>query len=274
MDLVILIVGLILFITVISIVCKDNNPGLKPFDNIPSQSVLDFLNYSFDISRDDCKSLRFDGLRFYHEKIISIEDYQKASIIHSELITVYNKNIAHKATWKYQCLDGSPDLRYNNNDKLMISEQFKLRFFGKNDFILYVFSHPDQGESINCLVSKVNILFQRVALGGYEQDLKKYCTLKSDSDLIDDQIKQCEEKLIRCRNTVAAVEKLISKGQPTDDFDAQVKDANANIAVLIDKINILKDRKSELLDSERNMIEINKSKYFLASNNIINLKCV
>lgn len=227
------------------------NPGDDCFDLTLRSAREEFLQRSFDITKQDCERLHFDGRHFYHRRECPYENYTGIQLIGSEQAVISNPALPHRISWKYQRLDGGPDLRYRGNVKAMHSKRHFVHFDGKKPFTLHVYSYPEFND-----VSQLLIKFDAFLCGAqdstYESDFNSFEAASIEKKLATKQLSDASTTLASCDAVAIAHSELLKSTVITEALNEKVSDAATKRSRALEQVvywrkEILKHQQQEEL---------------------------
>jgi len=200
------------------------NPGDRPFSSLPSHARAEFLKRTFGITKQDCERLRFDGRHFHHPKKSPYETYRGVRANGSTRTTVTNPALPHHISWKYQRLDGGPDLRYRGNVKTMHSERHFIRFEGPQPFVLHVYSYPGHSD-VDQLARKFDAFLCGAQGRDYEREFMEFKAAFEKKQLAQSRLDEAMSSLASCDAVTAAHTRMLSVMAIPADLKAKVEEA-------------------------------------------------
>ncbi len=192
-----------------------------------AKSKADFLTNVFGISQTDCEKLGFDGRFFLHDRDVPYEEYRGIHETGSSVIQVNDSNLPHVKSWKYQRVDGGPDLRFRDNTQTMTSEQHMITFDGQRPYQLSVFSYPGEGQAVSKLIQRFETFLIGAKVKNYEELFERYQSSHRDRLLAEGELSRLQREITECESVINAISKLAALAGVCDSPDAKIAVAAA-----------------------------------------------
>ena len=215
------------------------NPGERLFTSLPSHARAEFLNRTFGITKQDCERLRFDGRHFHHPKERPYETYKDVHANGSTRTTVTNPALPHHVSWKYQRLDGGPDLRYRGNVKTMHSQRHFIRFEGLQPFVLHVYFYPGYSDA-DQLAKKFGVFLCGAQEKDYENEFMEFKAASEKKQLAQSRLNETMSSLASCDAVTTAHNRMIRAMAIPADLKAKVEEAATRRLQLLEKAKRLR----------------------------------
>ena len=229
-----------------------------------SNAREEFLLCAFGITRSDCEFLSFDGRYFHHSVEVPYEQYSSIRDVGASIQNVTDPSLPHIFSWKFQRVDGGPDLRYRNNSTTMHSECHNIEFYGRQTFNLPVFCYP-AAKNVDFIIPKFQTFLFGAQPLNYEELFEKYQTTFKARSAAEVELAGVEAKLRECNLVLEAVLKLSTVKNTILSLEQKVADATLQNTENRQRADELRQKIAELLSLERLVINDTKQQYEMAA---------
>ena len=206
----------------------------------------DFFERAFGLTREDCRTLQFDGRNFHYEHFerqkIPYESYTAIRYIGSNVTRTNDPSAPHKTAWQHECVDGSPDLRFKNNPKTMTTEEHVIKFEGRDQHLCTVRRYPGEGSAqIKALVDRINICLAGAQITDYEQQFEAFREAHEKRLSIQEEVLSLKSDIDQCAQVIVSADQLVQLGQANSETAAKRTEAASRMAenqLKLDALNL------------------------------------
>lgn len=215
-----------------------------------TKSKADFLKDAFDISQADCEKLDFDGRFFLHGRDVPYEDYASIRNTLSSIIKVADANLPHVKSWKYQRVDGGPDLRYRDNTVTIISERHTIALDGLCPYKLSVFCYQGDGQAVSKLIQRFEAFLIGAQVNNYEALFERYQSAHGERIMAEGEHSRLQREITECESVISAASKLALIAGTPDSLDPKIAVATARRDACLAENNRICQRIANHTDQE------------------------